>query len=156
MILLTVGTQFPFDRLVKAVDELFDAGLLHESVFAQIGNGTYRPRNFRAVASLDKQSFDRQFELCSAVIGHAGMGVITMAQEHGKPLVAMARRHKYGEHVNDHQVGLAQRFEALGHILVARDEWDLPVKLAQLHGFQPVPRRPEPELVAQRILGFLG
>jgi UDP-N-acetylglucosamine transferase subunit ALG13 len=155
MIFLTVGTQFPFDRLVRAVDELFERGVLRERVFAQIGNGTYRPRNFEAVASLDKSAFDRMFETSSAIIGHAGMGVITMALDNGKPLLAMPRRKKYGEHVNDHQVGLAARFEALGHMLVARDEQELPAKLEQLKSFTPVPRKPEPEMVAQRIVRFL-
>jgi beta-1,4-N-acetylglucosaminyltransferase len=156
MIFLTVGTQFPFDRLVKALDELFDRGVLQGPVLAQIGAGTYRPRNFQIVTALDKRTFDRQCAVCSAIIAHAGMGIITTAQEHGKPLLVMPRRKKYGEHVNDHQVGLAARFEALGHMLVARDEWELPAKIGQLRSFTPVPRRPQPELVAQRIVRFLA
>jgi len=155
MIFLTVGTQFPFDRLVRAVDGLCERGLLQERVFAQTGAGIYHPRNFEAVASLDKRTFDRHFETCSAIIGHAGMGIITMALDNGKPLLAMPRRKKYGEHVNDHQVGLAARFEKLGHMLVAQEEDELPAKLEQLNSFTPVPRRPNPEMVAQRIARFL-
>jgi UDP-N-acetylglucosamine transferase subunit ALG13 len=49
MIFLTVGTQFPFDRLVRAVDEAFDNGAIDEEVFAQIGETSYRPRNFEQV-----------------------------------------------------------------------------------------------------------
>lgn len=36
IILLTVGTQFSFDRLVKAVDDALDNGLVDEEIFAQI------------------------------------------------------------------------------------------------------------------------
>lgn len=155
MIFLTVGTQFPFDRLVRAVDTLFDQGILREPVVAQIGACTYRPRNFEAVASMDRASFDQQFKQSSAIIGHAGTGTITMALGYGKPLLAMPRRKKYGEHVNDHQVGLAVRFEAYGHILVAHDESELPLKLEQLRSFTPAPRRIDPDVVAQRIVRFL-
>jgi len=36
MIFLTVGTQFPFDRLVKAVDETVRKNGLDEQIFAQV------------------------------------------------------------------------------------------------------------------------
>jgi len=156
MILLTVGTQFPFDRLVKAIDDLCDRGLIHEQIVAQIGEGKYRPRHFEAVVSLDKSAFDRNFQQASAIIGHAGMGTITMALESSKPLLAMPRRKKYGEVVNDHQVVLAIKFEALGHILLARDETELPDKIERLKSFVPRPRKVDSDAVAQRINAFLG
>ena len=156
MIFLTVGTQFPFDRLVKAVDDLFDRGLIHEQIVAQIGDSKYRPRHFEAVASLDKNAFDRNIQEASAIIGHAGMGTITMALEHSKPLLAMPRRKKYGEVVNDHQVVLAIKFEALGHILLARDETELADKIAELKSFVPRPRKVDPSEVARRIDTFLS
>ncbi|MGO7205561.1 glucuronosyltransferase, partial [Rhizobium ruizarguesonis] len=43
MILVTVGTQLPFDRLVKAVDTF--ATELSKPVLAQIGRGSYTPQN---------------------------------------------------------------------------------------------------------------
>jgi UDP-N-acetylglucosamine transferase subunit ALG13 len=156
MIFLTVGTQFPFDRLVKAVDDLFDRGLIHEQVVAQIGDGKYWPRHFEAVASLDKSAFDLNIRHASAIISHAGMGTITMALENSKPLLAMPRRKKYGEVVNDHQVVLAIKFEALGHILLARDETELADKIAGLKSFVPRPRKADPGAVARRIDVFLG
>jgi len=155
VIFLTVGTQFPFDRLVKAVDDLVGLGTLQEEVVAQIGDSGYEPRNFHAVPSLDKKTFDDYFRRASAVIGHAGMGTIAMALDGGKPLLAMPRRKKYQEVVNDHQVELAVRFEALGHILVARDERELPAKMTQLKTFVPQPRQANPDAVIQRISRFL-
>lgn len=156
MIFLTVGTQFPFDRLVKAVDDLYDRGLIHEPVIAQIGDSKYRPRHFEAVASLDKSAFDRNIREASGIIGHAGMGTITMALENCRPLLAMPRLKKYGEVVNDHQVALAVKFEAMGHILLARDETELPDKIAGLQSFVPRPRKADPDAVARRIDMFLG
>lgn len=156
MIFLTVGTQFPFDRLVKAVDSLLSEGLIDDEVFGQIGDSSYQPRHFQAVASLDKKAYDERFSQASAIISHAGMGTIAMALDRGKSLLAMPRRRRYGEVVNDHQKGLADKFAACGHILVARDEKDLPAKIGQLRGFVPQPRRVSPDAVAGRITTFLN
>jgi UDP-N-acetylglucosamine transferase subunit ALG13 len=156
MIFLTVGTQFPFDRLVKAVDSLLDGGVVDDEVFAQIGDSSYQPRNFQAVASLDKKAYDERFSQASAIISHAGMGTIAMAMDRGKSLLAMPRLRRYGEVVNDHQAGLADKFAACGHILVARDEDELAAKIGQLKAFVPQPRQVNPDAVARRIASFLG
>jgi UDP-N-acetylglucosamine transferase subunit ALG13 len=156
MIFLTVGTQFPFDRLVKAVDELVGSGAITDEVFAQIGDSTYTPRHFQAVPSLDKGAFDDCFLKASAIISHAGMGTITMALDHGKSLLAMPRRSRYGEVVNGHQEGLARKFAACGHILVAEDERELPEKVKLLPGFVPRPRQADPDAVARRISLFVA
>jgi UDP-N-acetylglucosamine transferase subunit ALG13 len=155
MIFLTVGTQFPFDRLVRAVDDWLDRNSFGEEVCAQIGDSSYVPRNFKAVASLDKAAFDQRFEQASAIISHAGMGTITMALDHGKALLAMPRLKKYREVVNDHQMPLAEKFETLGHILLARDEGQLADKLYQLKSFVPQPRKTAHDAVAQHIGRFL-
>src|SRR5512143_1471526 len=110
MIFLTVGTQFPFDRLVSAVDNLIEQGLIAEEVFAQVGETSYQPRNFEAVPTLEKGSFDAQIKQATAIIGHAGIGTISCALGNGKPLLVMPRLSKYGEVVNDHQVAIAGRF----------------------------------------------
>ena len=156
MIFLTVGTQFPFDRLVKAIDKLLDDGILDECVFGQIGNTTHKPKNFATVPSLDKHAFDRRYDEASAIISHGGTGAIMMAIDRQKPLLAMPRLKQYGEVVNDHQVGFSVRFAALGYILVAMGERELPAKVAQLKSFTPALRHAEPELVARRIVSFLS
>jgi len=155
MIFLTVGTQFPFDRLIKAVDEVVGTECGNEEVFGQIGASSYRPRNFRAVVSLDKERFDRYFRESSGIIGHAGMGTISLALEWNKPLLALPRRAKYGEAVNDHQMALAEEFEALGHILVARNAGEVATQLTRLKSFTPKHRVANPDVVAARISGFL-
>ncbi len=155
MIFLTVGTQFPFDRLVVAVDELVGDGTIAEEVFAQIGDSTYKPRNFKAVTSLDKKAYDEYFLSASAIISHAGMGTIAMALDHGKSLLAMPRRSTYREVVNGHQEGLARKFAACGHILVAEDEKELPAKVRLLKEFVPRPRQVDPDAVARRIAIFV-
>jgi len=156
MIFLTVGTQFPFDRLVKAIDDVFDQGLINEEIFAQIGESSYKPRNFESVASLEKKLFDKYLKESSCIISHAGMGTIAMALDNYKPLLVMPRSKKYGEVVNDHQVAIAGKFEELGCILVAYDTKDLPQKMKQLRTFVPCKREAQPQAVSDRIARFLN
>ena len=156
MIFLTVGTQFPFDRLVKSVDQAFDGRLIDEEIFAQIGETSYKPLNFESVVSLEKNLFDKRLREASSVISHAGMGTITMALKNHKPLLVMPRLKRYREHVNDHQVATARKFEELGHILAVYDAKDLPNGIRKLKNFVPRERKANPEAVADRIHRFLN
>lgn len=155
MIFLTVGTQFAFDRLIKSVDQAIDEGYITEQVYAQIGQSTYKPRNFEAKPFFDKSIFDKHLSQSSAMIAHAGMGTITMAIQYNKSLLAMPRLKKYGEVVNDHQLGIARKFEEFGHILVAYDEFQIPEKIKQLKTFIPRQRSACPQTIAESIGNFL-
>ncbi|MGA2069877.1 MAG: PssE/Cps14G family polysaccharide biosynthesis glycosyltransferase [Sedimentisphaerales bacterium] len=156
MIFLTVGTLFPFDRLVRAIDAAAGDDLITDEIFAQIGESSYKPRNFESVPSLEKGLFDKYFTEASFIISHAGMGTIIMALSHNKPLLVMPRLKHYKEHVNDHQVATAKEFEKLGHILVAYDTVDLPEHIHQLKSFVPRERKANPGAVADRISCFLN
>lgn len=155
MIFLTVGTQFPFDRLARAVDEIIDEGLIDGEVFAQIGESSYKPRNFESVAHLEKDVFDNYIREASGVIGHAGMGTISMAMEYEKPLLVVPRQKRYGEVVNDHQVAIARKFEELGHLLAAYEVEELEGKIHELKNFVPRKRQARPEGIMETIDTFL-
>lgn len=155
MIFLTVGTQFPFDRLVKAVDRALDDNLIYEEVFAQIGESAYRPRNFEAVSFLDKRIFDERLRSASSVISHAGIGVITLALDNNKPLLVMPRLKKHGEVVNDHQVTIAKKFARLGYILAVYRVEHLPANIKKLATFVPRKRQMQSRAVTERIAKFL-
>ena len=157
MIFLTVGTQFPLDRLVKAIDETIDQGLLDEEIWAQIGQSSYQPRNFKKSTDfLEKQLFDQWMEKASKVISHAGIGSITMALDAAKPLLVMPRLRRYGEVVNDHQVDIARKFGQCGYLLAAYDIEELPEKIQSLKSFVPQKRNTQSEKVAERISKFLN
>jgi len=155
MIFLTVGTQFPFDRLVKAVDMAVKKNRLDEQIFAQVGTTTYRPRNFEVVTSLEKTLFDKHVREADSIIGHAGIGTITMAMEYRKPLLVMPRLRKYGEVVNDHQLAIARKFEQLGYLLVAYEAEDIAIKIEKLRSFVPQERQSQARVVTERISIFL-
>ncbi|UCC98838.1 MAG: hypothetical protein JSW66_02885 [Phycisphaerales bacterium] len=156
MIFLTVGTQFPFDRLVRAVDKALESGRLAEEVLAQIGDSPYQPRNFQAVPYMDKALFDEYVDKASGIISHAGMGNIALALNNNKPLLVMPRLRRYREVVNDHQLAIAKKFEHLGHLLAAYNEDDMLDKIGALRHFVPTRRETHAEAVAKRISSFLA
>jgi UDP-N-acetylglucosamine transferase subunit ALG13 len=141
--------------LAKAIDDIAGQNGFDEQIFAQIGNSSYHPQNFEAVPLLEKKMFDKHVLGASCIISHAGIGTITLALEHKKPLLVMPRLKKYGEVVNDHQVAIARKFEEFGHILVAYQEDDLQYKIEQLKSFVPNLRQAQPEAVTDRIARFL-
>ena len=156
MILLTVGTLFPFDRLIKAVDGLRASGRIDEEIFGQIGGSKYKPRSFEYVDTIDKQSFDSYVRESTALIGHAGMGTITTALKYCKPLIVMPRLRKFGEHVNDHQVSTAEKFMQLGHVMAVFNETELFEKIDELEYFVPKERITHVDAVVKRISKFLA
>jgi len=106
---------------------------------------------------LEKNIFDKYiYEALYCIIGHAGMGTITMALYNHKPLLVMPRLKRYHEVVNNHQVALAKKFSELGHILVVYNADDLPDSICRLKNFIPKERIAAPSVVADRIRRFLN
>lgn len=124
MIFVTVGTQGPFDRMIRAIDE-WATRHGREDVFAQIGRDAWRPKTIEWVASLDAVEFKRRVEAAQVVVSHAGMGTILTALELGKPVLIMPRRAALGEQRNDHQVATVKKLGALQLATVANDEVEL-------------------------------
>jgi UDP-N-acetylglucosamine transferase subunit ALG13 len=156
MIFLTVGTSFPFDRLVRAIDEMLGQGLIEDDIFAQICRGGYSPKNMEYAEVLDKDEYDRHIHQASGLISHAGMGTISMALDHNKPLLVMPRRGSLGELVNEHQLAAAKKFEELGYVLAAYEAEQLPEKMKALRSFVPQERHSQAHAVAERIAEFLN
>jgi UDP-N-acetylglucosamine transferase subunit ALG13 len=138
MIFVAVGTQLPFDRMVRTIDDW--AGSHGQSdVFGQIGPSTYKPRHMEWREFIAAPEFRRRVAEAEVVIAHAGMGSIITALELGKPILVMPRRAALGEHRNDHQVATARQFLAQGRIQVAFDEQELLRRLNTLHDLKSSP-----------------
>lgn len=120
MILLTVGTQLPFNRLVAALDELAISQALE--VYGQIGVTDYKPKNFPSVESIAAQDFDSMFRSAHLIVAHAGIGTVLTAQKYKKPIVLFPRQAKFGEHRNDHQAATCRQLEGRPGIYIAWDE----------------------------------
>ena len=136
MIFVTVGAQMPFDRLVEAVDRW--AGRQHGTdVFAQTGDGAYRPSHIQHVRHMAPHAFRAKMVAADLIVAHAGMGSILTALELGKPILVMPRRGDLMETRNDHQVATARKLSAFGRVTVAMDEHELAERLQQMGQIKP-------------------
>ena len=131
MIFVTTGTQIPFDRLIKAIDEVYPY-LGDLEVIVQVARAAYKVENFTPYEFIPPKEFDDYFDRADLIIAHAGMGTIISAFVKNKPILVMPRLAKYGEHRNDHQLATATRFDELGYIHVAYDEYELKEKIKNL------------------------
>ena len=59
MIFVTIGSMFPFDRLIRAMDAWAAERAPETELLAQIGAGAYEPRNMPWVRRLDQADFAR-------------------------------------------------------------------------------------------------
>ena len=123
MIVVTVGTQLPFDRLIKMVDEL--APSIPVKIFAQTGRGTYVPRNIEWSATIPAGEFDGLLRQASVIMAHAGIGTVLKAYKYRKPIILVPRQASFGEHRNDHQLATVSKLQHRAGIYVARSAEEL-------------------------------
>jgi UDP-N-acetylglucosamine transferase subunit ALG13 len=131
LIFVTVGTQLPFDRMIRAIDD-WARDREPDEVFAQIGPAEYLPRAIEYARFISPAECRERMLAADVIVAHAGMGSILSALELGKPILVMPRLAELGEHRNDHQLATAERLAAHGQIDVAQGPEDLAAKLDQL------------------------
>jgi len=131
MIFVTVGSDTPFDRLIKTIDRwAFENG--RSDVYAQIGKNSWKPQYIAYSDILGPGDFKRHVMAAKVIVAHAGMGTIISALQHQKPLLVMPRRGAMGETRNDHQFDTASELRDIGGIDVAFDEIELLLKLEKI------------------------
>jgi UDP-N-acetylglucosamine transferase subunit ALG13 len=128
VILVTVGNDLPFSRLVQHADAWSKA---HPSqqVFAQTGRlqrSDHVPEHMDWVEMLSAEQFEHHWAEAKLVVAHAGMGSIITALATAKPIVILPRQARLNEHRNDHQLATAKRFADRPGLFVAWTETDLP------------------------------
>ena len=139
MILVTVGGQVAFDRLVRTVDAWAERQG-RDDVLCQILDGTYEPAYARWVRTLSSEAFQEHLLAADVIVAHAGMGTILTALEHAKPILVFPRQAALGEQRNDHQLATAKRFRELGTVRVAMDENELRDALDRIDEITSGPR----------------
>ena len=127
MIFVTVGThEQPFDRLVEAVDRLVQQGVLTEEVVIQTGYSTYAPRCCKWQKLYPYDQMEELVRQARIVITHGGPASFLMPLQMGKVPVVVPRQHRFGEHVNDHQVEFCKALsQRQGNLLLVEDISDL-------------------------------
>jgi len=129
VIFVTVGSQMPFRRLVRAMDEWarINPGV---NVLAQMGKDPeYQPSTLQCFVSVPPRRYTELVSRCELLVAHAGMGSVLTALEHGKPMILMPRRGALHETRNDHQVSTLRWLRDKPGIYAAEDEIDLKAAL---------------------------
>ncbi len=134
MILITVGTEkFPFNRLMEWIDKLIQQNLIQpeqEEIVIQYGTCTIVPRGVKGYSVLEETEFSCLVEKARLIIAHCGEGTLDLLALINKPFILVPRSHRFQEHVDDHQVELAEQLARQG-IPIANWPEDLVRFLAQ-------------------------
>ncbi|MBE2320242.1 hypothetical protein DVA67_030020 [Solirubrobacter sp. CPCC 204708] len=124
MILVVTGaSQFPFDRLLRAVETLSG----DERVVAQYGCSAVQPRNAECVDFVPMARLAELVREARVVITHAGVGSILLCLSNGRRPVVVPRFKRFDETVDDHQVESSRRFAGAGLVTLVED----PSRLAE-------------------------
>lgn len=155
MIFLTVGTwRAGYNRLVEAVDELVNSGVITEEIIAQTGYSSYIPKHMTITKFYSPGEFAEVISKARIIISHAGMGVIIEVVRQAKPLIVVPRKSILGEVDTDHQFITARQFETEGKILVANEIDELPDKLKEAENFVPA-RGQDSQGILQAVQEFI-
>ena len=149
MIFVTVGTDGPFDRLVRAVDA-WAGETAQANVFAQIGQTTFQPVHMEFTPLLGCPEFVQYIRSATVVVAHAGMGTILTALEYGKPVIVMPRVAALAERRNDHQLATARNLAALRNVTVTFNEDELRSQLDRIGELSPddsIGQHAQPQLI---------
>lgn len=127
LIFVTVGThEQPFNRLIKAVDDLRAAGSISEPVILQTGFSTYEPKHCEWHKFLPYSEMKSNMERARIIISHGGPASFLMPLQFGKIPIVVPREEKFHEHVNNHQVDFAHEVSTrMGIIIPVYDVADL-------------------------------
>lgn len=156
MIFVAVGTQkFQFNRLLKAIDDLIAQGQLPDEVFAQIGHSDYIPQNYRYKDFLSKDEFASCISSCDILVTHSGVATIIAGLKLEKPVVVIPRLSRYGEHVDDHQLQIAESFSDKNFVFMCKNLDNLAQSIHQAGTHQFSKYVSQRDQVAQTIRDYL-
>lgn len=122
MIFICVGSRdYQFDRLIKKIDELVALKKVEDEIFAQIGQSSYIPKNFKYKRFMAVDEFKEYQMNADLIISHGGTGALIGALKLHKQVIAVPRLAKFGEHTDDHQTQVAGVLAKEGYLKMVLD-----------------------------------
>jgi UDP-N-acetylglucosamine--N-acetylmuramyl-(pentapeptide) pyrophosphoryl-undecaprenol N-acetylglucosamine transferase len=110
-VVVTLGTYrgFGFPRLVRRLLEILPT---HAEVLWQTGDTDVEEFGISAHKAIPERELTNAMREADAVVAHAGVGASLAAFQVGKCPVLVPRRLSHGEHVDDHQIQIADELSA--------------------------------------------
>lgn len=113
MIYVTLGTMFlGFDRLIQAADAIAEE--TGEQIILQLGLSVRRPTHCEWFEFLPREECLEIQRHARVIVGHAGIGTAIDALSVGRPFIVVPRLKRFNEHLNDHQIEIAEAMERRG------------------------------------------
>lgn len=138
MILVLLGTQNnSFNRLLCEIEKLIKQEVIKEEVIVQAGYTKYKSENMKIFDLIPKQELEEYQNQARIIITHGGVGSIISSIEKKKKVIAVARLHEYGEHVNNHQKDIIELFDKKGYIIGIKEVDKLEQALKTVENFEP-------------------
>jgi UDP-N-acetylglucosamine transferase subunit ALG13 len=148
MIFVTVGTEkFPFDRLLRILDQDVGRAEIGSDVFAQIGTSRYEPAHFPWSRFLSLDEMAERIRRADVVVSHAGIGSLLKCLEMGKTPILFPRLAAFGEQVDNHQLEFLEKMALERPLIWACDEREL---LDRIRDYPEIVRRPEERIASSR------
>lgn len=114
---VSVGTseKYQFRRMIERLVKILppDAEVLWQTGSTDVSDLPIEGRQ-----RVPQTEMEAAMRTADVVISHAGTGVTLSSLNSGKMPVILPRRPEFGEHVDDHQLQIAQEIEGLGLALV--------------------------------------
>ncbi len=123
MITVTVGSVvkgYSFHRLIKRMDGL--CLNINTPVWMQIGSSIYEPRNCSFERFKPFHELNDKFRQSELIISHCAVGTLLCARKLQKKIVLLPRDPKLGEHLDSHQLEIAEKFKQLPWVFIANEE----------------------------------
>ncbi len=138
MIFVILGTQDKeFTRLIKEIEKLKKNKIISEEIVIQAGITKYQSNYMKIIDYLSMNEFEKYIKKSKFVITHGGVGSILDAIKHNKKVIAVPRLEKYGEHENNHQIQIVEKFAELGYIIGIENLEELGNKILKIDEFKP-------------------
>ena len=126
-IYVTLGTQkFPFDRLLKKIDYLCEKEIINSrEMIVQCAYHDYNPKHFKIIELIDINKVVDIIQNSDLIITHAGTGSIVQAIKFKKRVIIVPRNKDYGEHIDNHQIEIANVLSEKGNATIVNEIDDL-------------------------------
>ena len=156
MILVLLGTQNnSFHRLLEEVEKNIKNKTIQEEVIVQAGYTKFESKNMKIIDLMSKEKLAEYQDKASLIITHGGVGSIISSMEKGKKVIAVPRKHEYGEHVNNHQIQIIKDFTDKGYIIGIENVEDLHDAIIKSKTFEPVKYQPNNSKMLEIIENFI-
>ena len=138
MILVLLGTQNnSFHRLLEEIDRLIQKKIIQDEVVVQAGYTKYESSNMKIFDLINKEELEKLQQKSNFIITHGGVGSIITSLKKDKKVIAVARKHEYGEHVNNHQEEIVELFNKKKYIVGINNVNELDEAISKIRDFVP-------------------